>query len=108
MYGLAVLLVAATVPMYSYMLQRSSRDLREPVSQPRFAAVSRARVQPVRRPYYYRYGESLPRGYQCSGAAGLVYRMRQVNGSVVIDQLVRDGQLVHCEGTWSSYRTSAH
>jgi hypothetical protein len=99
MYGLAVLLVAATVPMYGYMLRRSSVDLREPVSVPHASAVSRVRVEPASRPYYYRYGEPLPRGYQCSGADGLVYRMREVNGSVMIDQLVRDGQLVHCEGT---------
>jgi hypothetical protein len=104
MYGVAALLVAASVPMYSYMLRHAS-DVRAPVPVPlpRAVAVPKVRVEAVESPYFYRYGEPLPPGYRCSGADGLVYRTRSINGSTAVEVLSVDGHQVHCGGTRVSF-----
>ena len=105
-YAVAVVLVLATVPMYRYILARTSSLRHAPASTP---AVSPASVRPVPvvplPKLWYAYDETLPSGYRCSGANGTVYRAREEKGATVVEPLVRSGQLVRCGGdARSSYR----
>lgn len=52
---------------------------------------------------FYAYGQPLPAGYICAGADGAVYRRRLVDGSVSIEPLYENGQLVRCGGNRDSY-----
>lgn len=106
-YLVALLLLLATVPMYRYVIEHSSR---EAVNQVRsLAGPPPIDVESLRRPIelagfktFYAYDEPLPEGYKCSGAGGSVYRTRSEGGAVVLDPLYVGGQLVRCGGDESS------
>jgi len=105
-YVLAALLALATVPMYRYILARTV-VLRHPVPRPLPAPSVPAApvVPPPVVKLWYAHDESLPTGYRCSAANGLVYRTREEKGSTVVEPLYRVGQLVRCGGdARSSYR----
>lgn len=101
-YSFAGLLFLASVPLYRFIIERGSRpDAIVPaaaVPSPSPAVVPAALPQVSAR-VWYAYGEPLPVGYKCSSAGGPVYRtFHLADGSVAVDPLIRDGQVVRCGG----------
>lgn len=103
-YTVAVLITLPTLPVYWYFFTHRSSEDQSAISLPP-ASVQRS-VQANRHPVpFYAYGESLPPGYVCSAADGLVYRHHVAGGADSIDLLYQDGQPVRCAG---DRRSSVH
>lgn len=99
-YLVALLLLLATVPMYRYVIEHSSREAVNQVRSP--AGPPPITVEDLQRGfgpylYYYRLGvDQLPEGYTCTQGGGYVYRSAEVGGVTTIEPLVRDGINVQC------------